>query len=602
MSTVATAEPRPQTVSVGRGTRVAAWADGHPAVLLVLSAAVAVVAYAVQIFRSPDFSLDETHYTEAAQNVDLHNSLSWSAGPILVHPPLFFLLAGAWQRLTGTTHSPVLSALHETRVLNVGLCVLCVVLVGVVARALSPTDRPAVRGMAVTAAMLITTFDGFMLRYGRTVVLEPLAIAAGLLIVWAGHRLEGTRAAIYLPAVGGLIGVGCLVKQTVLFAALTPLLAAVLQRDWRRTGRAVLALLIGGAIWCSFPLWAVFNGGWNGFQKQEFNSVQRLLGLVQTTGLNLPHVSPVADFIDTLWLYISGYSALLVGGVGLVVLVVTTGVGRARDWRIPGAPAWVVAFGVLSYGWVGYSFVFGQANQHLTIYGVAASALLCSLPWAYLVTSPAGATDHADPAAGKDAMTAGPRGPRRTRAAAAFAAVVVALAVIAPGVGSWVHYFVIGRDDGTVTVAAYLADHLPACAPVNATGDAVRWQAAVADHPMTSFKQGPAALAAGVHVFLTSPKDAQYLYGASSPALTAWIEAHGREVFSAPSTSYASFQVWTVGTVVAPTTTTGCVPALPAASTDASASGFLGLSGAAVVLDALALVAGVRRVRTTRSR
>lgn len=598
------------TARVSRRARLATWVDGHPAVMFVVAAVAGVFAFGVDIFRSPDFSLDEIHYTEAAQNVGLHDSISWSPGPILVHPPIFFLVAGAWQRLTGVARSPVLTALHQTRVLNVLLCAVCVVLVGVVARALAPVGRPGVRAVAVAGAMVITIVDGFMLRYGRTVVLEPLAIAAGLVIVWAGYRLSGTRAAVYLPAVGGLIGVGCLVKQTVLFAALTPLVAAVIQRDWRQTGKAAGALVIGGAIWCAFPLWSVLNGGWNGFQKQEFNSIERLLGLVQTTGLNLPHASPLADFLDTLGLYISGYTALLVGGVGLLALVVVAGTGSVRNWRIPGAPAWLVAFGVLSYGWVGYSFVFGQANQHLSIYGAAASALLCTLPWAYLLTSAAAGPPRSPDRSGEvtAAVAVGevtgrrPAGHRWARPVTVVAAVVVALAVVIPGAASWVHYFLLGRDDGTVTVAAYLDAHLPGCAPVNATGDAVRWQQAVTAHPMTFFRTGPAALAAGVHVFLTSPKDTQYLYGSSSPALTAWIEAHGREVFSAPSTSYASFHVWTVGAVAVPAKTTGCGPAPAAAATDASARQFLALSGAAVVIDAAALTAGVRRVRVARRR
>ena len=76
----------------------------------------------------------------------------------------------------------------------------------------------------MVATLLVAT-NGFMLNFGRTALLEPAAIAAGAGIVLVAYRIRDRPAVQQVVLLGVLIGFGTLIKQTVLFVALTPLLS-----------------------------------------------------------------------------------------------------------------------------------------------------------------------------------------------------------------------------------------------------------------------------------------------------------------------------------------------------------------------------------------
>ncbi|AGL20813.1 glycosyltransferase family 39 protein [Actinoplanes sp. N902-109] len=495
---------------------------------------VAVVAYAVNLRGALDFDLDEVMYTFAGQNVAGAGSVSWGPEPIAVHPPGHFLLLGGWMLLTGTAHGPTVEALMGARWLGALCSVLTVALVGLLAR------RYTRNGWLMGAAMLLVTFDAFLLRFGRTALIEPTAVLAGLLVVLLAVRLRHAPSPVYVGVVGLASGVALLIKEPLLFTVGVPLLAGVLERDWAFFRRAAAAAGIGGLVWGAFPLWAVLNraGGW--WWSEHDTSLNRLAGFLQVSGLNRTGVSSTGVFGDTFRTYAGGYLIFGLGAAGLLVLAFRGGLFHQR--RLGTRDASLVAFGVLSYGFLAYCLLLGQANEQLTVYSVAPAALLTVLAW----------------------------GP-----AFRGTAVICAVAALA-GIATWGLTVAAVRDDGTERMAAVLTRDY-ACIPVNATGNALRWAPALTRNHVESFPDGGAALRAGIRLFLLSPKDSRMRYGTSSPQLDTFVRRYGTRLQSFPSRRYERLELWSVPTALP--ATRECGNQRPPVSARASARSFLALTG-----------------------
>ena len=546
---VASASRRPH----GRATAALGWADANPFALVGGGAVVAVLAFFTRLTQSPDYTLDEVLYVLAGQNVANHGSVSWDGSPILVHPPLFFSVVGGWLALTGHANSDPVPALMAARGVSACFDVVLVVLVGLAARAwLGPAG--ARRGLATSVAMLLALTNPFLLRFGRAVLIEPMVVTlavATLLVAW---QLRNARTARYVVVVGVLVGLTLLTKAPSVFLLTGPALAELLRRDVRRALRHVAAVAAGAFVWLAFPLWAALNGRWGQFSAQQGNSIERLVGLLQVTGFNRTGVSPASAFTTTLGQYAPGY---FVFGLALVALLLH-GVGWLTAGRRLGAgAAFTAGSGICAFAFLGYSVVFGQANEQLSVYVVPSSALLV----ASLVTAPA---VHR-------------RIPRAlvARAAVTLGTVGVLAGFASAGTSVWTV-----RDSATRSVAAFVTEELPRCAGVNATGDDIRWFSVLRENPVTIYGDGPSALAAGVHVFLLSPKDATFRYGVMTPEFGDWIVANGTEVFSEESHTYGRISVYVVGQLPVADDDPGCAFPIPAASTSASAPLFAGLTAA----------------------
>jgi hypothetical protein len=496
--------------------------------------AVAVVAYLVNLRAAVDFDLDEVMYTIAGQNVAEAGSVSWGAEPTAVHPPVHFLLLGGWMLLNGTAHGPTIDALMGARYLGAMFSVATVALAGLLAR------RFTRNAWLVGATMLIVTFDGFLLRFGRTGLIEPTAVFAGLLVVYLAVRLRHAPSPVYLGVVGLASGLALLIKEPLLFTIGVPLLAGVLERDWAFFRRATAAAGIGGLIWGAFPLWAVLNGAGGWWWSEHDTSLNRLAGLLQVSGLNRTGVSSTSVFSDTIKTYAGGYLIFGIGAAGLLVLAFRGGVFHQR--RLGTRDAALVAFGVLSYGFLAYCVLLGQANEQLTVYSVCPAVLLTVLAW--------GPAFKGTP-------------------------VICALAALT-GMALWGLNVAAVRDDGTERMSAYLTRNY-ACVPVNATGNALRWAPALTRNHVESFTDGGAALRAGIRLFLLSPKDSRMLYGNSSPQLDTFVRSYGTPLQSFPSRRYERLELWSVPTAIP--ATRECGNTRPPVSTQASAATFLTLAG-----------------------
>jgi len=386
--------------------------------------------------------------------------------------------------------------------------------------------------------------------------------------------------------IGLLIGLGCLIKQTVVFAGLVPLLAALLERDGRRIRVGLGAVVIGALTWSMFPIWAAATGHGSYFWSQQTVSIRRLAGLLQTSGVNVASASPTDQLRRTFWLYSAGYAQVAVAAILLVALVVRSGLITPRRWRAGPEDAVLIAYGVLAFAFVLYSFAFGQGNQQFTSYLAPAAALVSAVALARALG--AGSAE---------------RHRRRSRRVGPWGglAVTVALALVVGGGLTWVHYYAAGDDRATAQVAAYVRANVPRCVPINASGSQVRWQAALTQDDVTSYRDGNTALAKGVRLFLLSPKDARYAYGNMSDGLAAWIRSHGTLTFQARGRSSESIQLWTVAGPAVTGVKSPCVSVADPPSRNASAGWFAALIGGyllAMVAIGVIVAAATRRRRS----
>ncbi|GIE97072.1 hypothetical protein Ari01nite_45370 [Paractinoplanes rishiriensis] len=504
----------------------------------------AALAYLVNLRHAVDFDLDEVMYAVAAQNVARHGSISWSAEPTAVHPPLHFLLLGGWSILTGTAEAPVLDAVFAARVLGALVSVATVLMSGLLSRLYRRSD------LVLGAVLGLVVVDGFLLRFGRTALIEPTAVLTGLVVVYLGLRLRWAPGSRYVPLVGAVSGIALLVKEPLLFTVLVPVLAAALEQDWQFLRRAAAAVLVGFGVWAVFPLWAVLGGAGGWWLAEHRTNLDRLAGFLQLSGMNRPGVSSTGILGSTFATYLSGYLIFVFGVAGLLRLLWTSGVLRRRAAR--SRPASLLAFAVLSFGFLGYCVLFGQANEQLTAYSAVPAVLIGVLGW------------HTPPR-------------------------VVIAALLLTGVVAWCLNVPLARDDATLRMGTHLTNSA-ACEPVNATGDAWRWIPVLPRNRVESQPDGPAALASGTHLFLLSRKDSAMRYGVSSPELDTWVRGHGVRIREFPSRRYQTIELWSAPGPV-PARTAPCGNPAAVVAPNASAGLFLGLLGGALALVAVGGIA-----------
>ncbi|XVV15279.1 ArnT family glycosyltransferase [Actinoplanes sp. CA-131856] len=505
----------------------------------VLTAAVALFT---NVRGARDFDLDEVMYALAGQNIAEHGSISWGERLTAVHPPLHFLLLGLWDR----SGEPLIEAMFHARTMGALVTLLTVVVVGLLARRFTASP------LLVATAMVMFAADAFVLRFGRTALIEPTAVLAQVTVVYLAIRLRRASSPTYIVVLGCVSGLALLVKEPLLFAMLVPLGVALLRRDWAFLRRSAGSLLVAAAVYAVFPLWATVNGAGSWWLAEHNISAERFFGIKQLSGLNRTGVSSFSVFTDSFAGYAAGYLIFACGAAGLLFLVVRRGL------RPDEPAAWLMSFGALSYGFLGYCVLLGQANEQLSVYTVVPAVLLTVFTW-------------------------------NGRAAVAVCAVAVAVSAL-----GWVTNVALARDDATTRMGARITAQLP-CVAVNATGNAERWVPVLPRNHVTAFRDGPAAVRSGVQAFLLSGKDSRLRYGTSSPELADWVKGNGRQLYAFSSRRYESIELWVVGSGM--TALSECANPPRAVAANASSQGFLALLFAALALAAFGVVGWHRWVR-----
>jgi hypothetical protein len=428
-----------------------------------------------------------------------------------VHPPLMFLLQAAWLHVTGRVHAPVAGAIRAARLLAASVGAVNVLLIASLAFRLTAWAGARRRRVITCAVAVIAAVDPVLVRYGRQDVIEPYALCVSLLTLHAAWRLRDRGTLTYVCVTGLLGGLALLTNEITICLVVVPPLFALLERDRVLLRRALGALGIAIGFLALFGAWAAELGLAGDFANIQTTTLRRMIGLVQITGLNVPGTSLTSAVVRSIGQYSSSYIVL---AVGFTTLLWCWG-RRNTTTQANFLTAWLTA----SHGVGAYIVAVGTLNEQFFVYLLPASIVGSVLLADAVVASRA----------------------RR----AAFAVVAVGFAVVGLSVSGWVTNYA-GVGDGVVLADRFIASTLPACAVVNATGDAEKYSYLLPSRRFGYFEVGPAALAYGVHYFLLSSVDAAERSGDMSPELAAWITAHGRRLAVFPSRTYQGVQLWEV--------------------------------------------------------
>jgi hypothetical protein len=488
----------------------------------------AAVALLYNVFTSPDVLYDEAAYTSAAQKVALGWHLTLDNQPLFVHPPLMFLLQAGWLRLTGHASAALPSAIHAARLLSASVGVADVLLVAALAYVLARSATTRRRRVVTGVVAVLTALDPVLVRYDRQDVIEPFAICISLLVLHAAWQLRDRGALPYVSVTGLLGGLALLTNEITVFLIVVPLIFALMERNHSLIRRSAAALGIAVAFLLLFLLWAVELGLAGSFVDIQSSTLQRLIGLVQITGLNVPGVSLVGALGRSVTQYSSSYVVL---AFGFAALVWCWARSNTRSGKF--LTAWLTA----SYAFGAYIVAVGTLNEQFFVYLLPAAIVGSVLLADALI---AGWVRRATRARARRQGHPG----RASRLPLTIGAVACA-GLVGLSAASWFANYS-GASDGVVLVDQAIATTLPVCAAVNASGDPQKYSYVLGGRSFAYFSVGAAALADGVHYFLLAPNDAIEREGDMSPALASWIRGHGQQLVFFPSQVYKTVQLWYV--------------------------------------------------------
>jgi O-antigen/teichoic acid export membrane protein len=492
-----------------------------PAFLPAICAALAFVPFWWNVGSSPDTMYDEVSYVVAAQNIARDWSLTWTSQPVFVHPPLSFLAEAGWLAAFGLRDAPVEDAVRAGRILASTVSAVAILLLALITTRLAAAAGRRRRIVLGVVVLALAATDPILLRYLRLVLIEPFALLASLLALLLAVRLRTRPAALYVPVVGLATGLALLTKEMSVVLVAVPVVHALLGRDARALARTAGAFAVGAALWLAFPLWALQLGLWPQFSGEKFLLVERLLGLVQTTGWNRPGFS-FGSFVDAVLAaaseYASSYVLLATGGLALAWLALRRASETSR---------WLLAWLLLSYAYAAYTVVLGSLNEHLFVFVLPAAIVGTVLVADAVVSSRVAAVRSSGRGTG--------RGPL-------VLPVALLVGVLAFSSWSWARSYV-PDGDGVMRSAAYVRDTEESCV-VNAIGDGGKWAPFMPDQLVTDYATGSAARSHGVQLFFLSGKDATN--GNALPELPSWVMANGELEASFPSVTYRGIEVWRV--------------------------------------------------------
>ena len=496
--------------------------------LAVFCTCVAAVALLYDIFNSSDVLYDEAVYTWAAQQVALGWHLTLNNQPLFVHPPLMFLIQAGWLCLTGQASAPLSSAIRAARILAASAGIANVLLVAALTYRLTGNATVQRRRLLTGVVAVVTALDPVLVRYDRQNVIEPFALCISLLTLHAAWQLRDRGALAYVSVTGLLGGLALLTNEITIFLLVVPPLFALLERNRALILRTAAALGIAVAFLFLFLLWAVELGLAGSFVNIQTTTLQRLVGLLQLTGLNMPGVSLTASLVRSFTQYSSSYIVLAVGFAALIWCW-----ARSNTHSGNFLTAWLTA----SYASGAYIVAVGTLNEQFFVYllpaSIVGSVLLADALIAGFWRSARRARIHQ-----RRPLERLPRLPLTIGA-------IGCAGLVGLSGASWLTNYS-RASDGVVLVDQFIAKTLPACAAINASGDPQKYSYLLGGRTFVYFSVGAAALADGVHYFLLAPTDAIERSGDMSPALASWIQDNGRRLATFPSQVYKTVQLWYV--------------------------------------------------------
>jgi hypothetical protein len=495
--------------------------------LAVFCACVAAVAMLYNISTSPDVTYDEAVYTFAAQQVAQGWHLTLDNQPLFVHPPLMFLVQATWLRFTRHASGALVPAIRAARLLAASVGAVDVLLIAALAYRLTGSATPAKRRVLTGVIAVVAALDPVLTRYDRQDVIEPFALCISLVTLHAAWHLRTRGSLAYVSVTGVLGGLALLTNEITFCLIAVPPLFALLERDSRLIRRSLAAFGIAISFYLLFLLWALELGLAGVFVSIQTTTLQRFIGLVQTSGLNVPGVSLTAALGRSFGQYASSY-IVLAGGFAAFVW--------CRRRRNTASGNFLAAWLMASYAAGGYIVALGTLNEQFFVYLIPAS-IVGTVLFADAVL--AGWIRRLR------IWTGGVVGPVRTSWLPLSIVAVGCAGLVGLSAADWMANYS-GPSDGVVLADQFIAKTLPACDVVNVSGDPLKYSYTLAGRPFAYFSVGPAALADGVHYFLLSPEDAAERDGDMSPELASWIRDHGQRLAIFPSQVYQTVQLWYV--------------------------------------------------------
>lgn len=331
--------------------------------VLSASASVAVLAFSLRWWRHDvnfDVFVDEFVYQGLGHSVRDGGLPRFGQDELFfLHPPGFFYLLGAWERLTGADASTPMAAVFQARVLNALLAGLtAALLVWLVGR------RSLRWGLL---AGLVFAVEPFALRQNGRVLLETAAVAWVLVGLAILIPLTEGRHRAWRAVLGGLaLGCAVLTKDMLVMLTLLPLAVAWAmrprERSWVRL--AFPAALVPYGAYLAFVAATGHLGAW--FETKG-GGLLRVLGVEVTTGFSAPGA-------PSLWVQIR--SQLL--DFAPTYLLLGAGV-LCAFWLLSGAAADMALIALTHLGaltLLGYSATAGTIEEHFLYFLLVPSVLV----------------------------------------------------------------------------------------------------------------------------------------------------------------------------------------------------------------------------------
>ncbi|HUP28379.1 MAG TPA: discoidin domain-containing protein [Chloroflexia bacterium] len=269
------------------------------------------LANSYRLAESVDLKSDEATYAIESASFNRTGMTRWNGGAFLVHPPLFFIIEGAYFNALGVGYGPLfdrliskpytagepllapttpltgtsmLDAIVAARYLSAIYGAITAVIIFLLGSALLDWR------MGALSAFLFM-IDPYTLWRNHFNYLEPLAALFGVLMVFvyyrAQSRVDQRQRNQYLLVAGLFFGLALLTKELALIY-LPPLLVHSIL--FRRTEIKEIAIPVvtGLAMYSLFPLWAASQGQLGNWWNSRTWLFGRISGEIRDTGVDRP--------------------------------------------------------------------------------------------------------------------------------------------------------------------------------------------------------------------------------------------------------------------------------------------------------------------------
>ncbi|SDZ08580.1 Dolichyl-phosphate-mannose-protein mannosyltransferase [Geodermatophilus africanus] len=460
---------------------------------VVLAAAVAGVALGVRSFglvHGFELWVDEMLYADLGASAGRGEMPRLADGPFFLHPPGFFLIAGAVIRVLGLETADSMTLVYDLRWLTAVLGALTVALAFLLIRRIAGT-APALW----VAAVLVV--EPFVLRNNSRVFLETSAclfVIAGLLVV-IDYLAGPERGRWFLRLLGGgvLAGYGVMTKDVLVVFAVLPVLVAVLWRHTLRLREAAV-FLVGSALPYTLYLSVLWLTGYLGnWIEAKQQGLARLSGEPQISGFNAPNApSLVSRLIEEAQQYATSYVLLAICPLAGLIAAFSRHPGR----RLVGLAAMIM--GMLGL----YLAAFGTLEEQFGYPVVLASVMAIAIAPVELAC----------------------RWPVLRRPATVLMSLFLAAAVF---MGLRLE---LADDDGFLQYDRWAAEELPAGARVGVTNDTSA-RAFGLDPRYGLWTTAPLLHENGAQYVLTVSHPIEQGYAMAHPELLSWLERHATVLF-----------------------------------------------------------------------